>query len=100
MIDHAKEQLISFAQAAKRLPAWNDGRSVSPNTIARWARNGIKGVLLESIHIGRRQFTSVEACQRFFAALTAAASPPSVQHSEKRMEDIEAVRRELKSYGI
>lgn len=70
MIDHARETLLSFAQAAKRLPHRGDGKPCHPNTVARWAREGLGSVILESIRIGGRRYTSVEACQRFFEALT------------------------------
>lgn len=76
MIDHTQEHLLSFSQAAKRLPKRGDGRNVHPNTVARWTREGIRGIRLETIRVGTRCFTSVEACQRFFADLTTAAQPP------------------------
>jgi hypothetical protein len=75
MIDHETETLMSLAQAAKRLPRRNDGRPVHPATIARWTRQGIAGVKLEAIRLGRQWYTSIEACQRFFEALTRASGP-------------------------
>jgi hypothetical protein len=41
-------------------------------TRRRWARDGIRGVRLETVFIGGRQMTSTEAVRRFFAALNAA----------------------------
>jgi hypothetical protein len=76
MIDHQTENLMSFSQAARHLPRSYTGRNLHPNTVARWTREGISGVVLETIKIGRRRFTSAEACQRFFEALTTATSPP------------------------
>jgi hypothetical protein len=73
MIDFQKEILLSFSQAAKRLPQKDDGKPRHPNTVGRWAREGLDGVILETIRIGGRRYTSQEACQRFFEALTRAS---------------------------
>lgn len=74
MINHENERLISLSQAAKRLPRRDDGQPVHRNTVARWARGGIAGVVLETLRVGRRRYTSIEACQRFFEALTRATT--------------------------
>jgi len=74
MIQHDKETLISFADAAKRLPRSPSGRPVHAKTVARWALRGIRGIKLESICPGGRRVTSVEACQRFFEALVHATN--------------------------
>lgn len=99
MIDHAKEHLLSFGQAAKRLPRRSDESPVHPNTVARWTRAGIRGIVLETILIGNRRYTSIEACQRFFAALTTAASPPRFDSAEHDASTIEAMRK-LEAVGI
>ena len=75
MIDANVERLISFGQAAHRLPRRPvDFAPVSPATVARWALRGWHGVRLDHIGRGRRQVTSVEACQRFVKALAARAA--------------------------
>jgi hypothetical protein len=61
MIDLASEQLISLADARQRLPGTKPGTKISAATFARWVRAG----KLESIRLGGRRFTSVEALQRF-----------------------------------
>jgi hypothetical protein len=73
MIDIAKEVIRSFAQAARhsRPP---DARPLAPSTIWRWYTKGISGVKLETICIGGTRYTSVEALQRFFDAVTRARS--------------------------
>ncbi len=70
------ETLISFGQAARRLPPCREGKPVSPSTPFRWAKNGIRradGVLvrLEAIRAGGRWLTSAEALARFCERLTA-----------------------------
>jgi hypothetical protein len=61
MIDHDREQLLTPAEAAKRLPSCHPGRKVHLSTIHRWFDRGD----LEFVKIGGRKFTSVEAMQRF-----------------------------------
>ena len=77
MIDIAKEVIRSFAQAARhsRPP---DARPLAPSTIWRWHKKGISGVKLETICIGGTRYTSVEALQRFFDAVTLARSTQGV----------------------
>lgn len=74
MIDHTKERLIGFEEAARRLPPRPSGAPIHPKTVYLWATRGLNGVALESLMIGQRRVTSVEACQRFFEALTVAAN--------------------------
>lgn len=69
------EQLLSFGQAARRLPPFRADRPVSPVTLWRWATRGVRRddgtrVLLEAVRLGERWITSAEALQRFAVALT------------------------------
>lgn len=72
-IDTTKEKIRSFAQVGRhgRPP---DSRPLAPSTIWRWHKKGISGVRLETICIGGTRYTSVEALQRFFDAVTLARS--------------------------
>ncbi len=66
-IDLRRETVVDFNEAARYLPG-----GVRPNyaTWWRWSRRGLRGVRLETLAIGRRRVTSVEAAQeRFFRAL-------------------------------
>jgi hypothetical protein len=74
MIDAARENIMTFEQAAARLP-----RPVHPASVHRWATRGIPGpdgtrIRLEAVKVGCRWATSVEALGRFLAATTAAAT--------------------------
>lgn len=71
-IDVSQDNLLSLSQAARYLKL--GGRSFAPSTIWRWYRKGVAGVRLETICIGRARYTSAEALQRFFAAVTEAKS--------------------------
>ncbi|MEO1525808.1 MAG: DUF1580 domain-containing protein [Planctomycetota bacterium] len=57
------EDVVSFAQAAKELPS-----NPNPSTLYRWASRGVRGVKLEVVRIGERQFTSRQALHRFLNA--------------------------------
>lgn len=66
----AREHLLSFSDAVQSLPTVS-GRRLAPSTLYRWARNGIGGIRLEYLRIGRCMVTSREALDRFFANLAA-----------------------------
>jgi hypothetical protein len=72
-IDTTREQLMTFAQAARyaRPPG---SRPAAPSSLWRWHRHGIAGVKLETICLGGTRYTSAEALQRFFRAVTEAKS--------------------------
>jgi hypothetical protein len=81
VIDLATEQLISVADARARLPGTKPGAKIGMATLTRWIRSG----LLESVKLGGRRFTSIEALQRFAVAekqTAAAPAPPPTRKSE------------------
>ena len=68
-IDALNEELLTFGQAARR--ARPKGSSpAAPSTIWRWHSKGIAGVRLETLCLGGTRYTSAEALQRFFDAVT------------------------------
>jgi len=104
-IDIQTEQVITPARASHLCPERR--RGVRPNvaTVYRWMLAGVKGIRLESIMVGGTRCTSVQALQRFFDALTAAAdaahsaaiTPPPA--SKSRQKAIEAAERRLARAG-
>jgi hypothetical protein len=60
MIDSSKEDLKLLVHAAELVP----GRP-HVSTLVRWAMRGVRGRRLETVVIGGRRFTSVEAIRRF-----------------------------------
>src|SRR5208282_97143 len=100
-IDIQTEQVITPAKATHLCPERRRGARPNAATIWRWMLNGVKGIRLESIMVGATRCTSVEAMQRFFDSLTAAAdaehssavTPPAV--SKSRQKAIEAAKRRL-----
>jgi hypothetical protein len=75
-IDISSEELLTLAQAARRYRP-PDARPLAPSTIWRWHSKGLSDVRLETICIGGTRYTSVEALQRFFIAVTLARSTRS-----------------------
>jgi hypothetical protein len=90
-IDIKAETILTPANATSYCPERRAG--VRPNiaTIYRWMMNGVRGIRLESIVVGATRCTSVEAMQRFFDALTAAAD---AEHSAAVTPPIAKSRRQ------
>jgi hypothetical protein len=65
------EHVLTPAQAARYLPKIGLS-AVSPTTVWRWCRKGVRGVHLEYARVGRRIVTSREALTRFGDALAEA----------------------------
>ncbi len=87
-----KENLLTLTEAAKTLPRPN-GKKIATTTLWRWARQGIRGIRLETRRLGRRVVTSVEALDRFTAAL--ADLPPETRpRFPKRRENVPRPRTE------
>lgn len=56
------ENRLTAAEAARLI-------NVSPNTIIRWAREGVRGVRLQSARLGSRLYTSQAAIDVFMNRL-------------------------------
>ncbi len=89
------ETVLPLAEAARRLPRLRAGRPVSPATLWRWKSRGVRGVKLETLTVGGTCCTSLEALQRFCAALNGrAAQAPAPQLADP------AVEQQLDAIGI
>jgi hypothetical protein len=66
----SSEHRVTLCEAAKRTPGRPDA-----STLWRWCRKGHRGVRLEYLRFGRRIFTSIEALDRFAAAVAAMDAP-------------------------
>ncbi len=102
MLDLSQETIISFNEAAGRIPSYRPGRKTHVATLHRWAKDGVRGVKLDSARLGGRLVTSDEALQRFSDALSQNpdASVPPVQSSAARTKAVERAERELDKIGI
>jgi len=97
MIDVQNENILSLAEAARSLPYM---RNLA--TLFRWRTRGCRGVVLETLLMGGRRVTSVEALDRFFAAVTAAADGVvvRVETPRRRELEIERAEKEAESLGV
>ncbi len=96
MIDIDHETMRLLTQAAKDVP----GRP-SISTLMRWASKGIRGVTLETVLIGGRRYTSVEAIGRFVRRLS---SSPTETESPPRPQNLNhsdlSTQQELDAAGL
>ncbi len=74
MIDTTAEKPIPIDEIpAEHIPG-RGGRPVHQVTLSMWYRRGVRGILLETIMIGGRRCTSIEALNRFYQAVSQARS--------------------------
>jgi len=100
MIDIHGEQLVLLKDAAKIVP----GRPHLA-TLYRWAdekAGGFRGVVLETVPIGSKRFTSKEALQRFAEAVKRKTSgqaipTPSTRASRDKRRDVAAAQQVVRS---
>lgn len=94
-IDPFRDELLTFAQAAERLPRHRQGKAVHVTTLWRWATHGLRGVRLETIKVGGCPYTTRRALRDFFAALSATEEHRSTCARHASDEFNETVEREL-----
>ena len=94
MIDIRTEQLVTLTAAAKLLPD-----RPSATTMWRWTTKGVRGRVLETVALGGKVYTSVEALQRF-AVHGGTPEQSTTRTPAARQRDIERAERELAEAGI
>ena len=94
MIDLATEQLLPLAEARAFLP---DRPSVC--TLWRWRNKGARGRRLESVVLGGKVYTSVEALARF-AHQQGGDGTSAIRTPAAREREIAKAERELREAGI
>ena len=87
-----RDEFLTLSEAAKRLPAKNSGRRLHVAALYRWASNGCRGVVLETIHVGGQRYTSMDALQRFLDEVTQRARASG---APRRSVDVRARRAEI-----
>ena len=102
MIDLSNETVLSFSDAAKRLPRRRAGKRPHVATLYRWATRGCQGVKLETIRVGGTLCTSAEALQRFCERLSNPDESSDVAGygSRSRQRQIAQAEHELEQAGI
>lgn len=96
-MDLMTESCISLKAAAMLPELSRGGQAPHLATLWRWATHGVRGVVLETTHIGGRRVTSKEAVRRFLAKLSGEVVPPP---SVARAKQIASAKAELEAEGI
>ncbi len=101
MIDVQNEELLTFSRAARRLPGRGENSGVHSSTLYRWSQRGLRGIHLETVQVGGRRCTSMEALYRFFTSLRQASAGGANEtgQNESWRRDLD-VERKLESAGI
>jgi len=89
-----EEQRLSLTALARE-------QGVSVPTVWRWTQRGIRGVLLETFHLGGRRYTTSEAFTRWVEA-TQVAQPGAMRPRTARQREmaIQRAEAELDAAGI
>jgi hypothetical protein len=93
-IDISTERVVSMGQASAVLPG-----HPSLCTLWRWRLKGVRGRKLETVVIGGRPYTSVEALARFARQEGGAEAAP-IRTPASREKAISRAERELADAGI
>jgi hypothetical protein len=94
-IDITQEKLISLLEARGVFP----GRP-SLCTLWRWRLRGVKGRKLESVALGGRIYTSLEAIERFARHQQGSTDAPQIRTPAARERAIRKAEQELADAGI
>ena len=89
------ETLLTISQARQRYPS-----RPSLATMHRWMSRGARGVVLESVLVGGRRYTSKEALRRFHEALNASRTKPKACVSKTKERQIERSKSVLDALGV
>ena len=101
MIDPLKEELYRLNVARLFFPRRRGNRRPDLSTLYRWSGRGCRGVVLESVSVGRCRCTSKEAIARFVERLSALdASGPQVRSPAAREKASRGAGEELRRIGI
>ena len=66
MFNVHEETLLPLSEAAEHVPG-----APHASTVQRWFLRGIRGTHLETVLIGGKRYTSIEALDRFYRAINA-----------------------------
>lgn len=92
--DLLRETRISLTALARE-------QGVSIPTVWRWAQRGIRGVRLETYHVGARRYTTEEAFSRWVAATQVGEQPTTPSRTSRQREAaIRQAERELERAGV
>ena len=98
---HEKLKTLSYARNCW-IEKSDSGKAVNPSTVFRWIRDGLEGldgkrIRLDVSYRGQTPYTSQEAVQRFFAAVTAARL---ARMAARQQRSADVTDDELESVGL
>ena len=100
VIDLVHEEVITFAELARRLGRRRANRPTHVGTIHRWRLRGLNGVRLAAAKSGGIWVTTVQAHQRFVDAITQAASPEATPPAGTPRASADQTDRDLDALGL
>jgi Protein of unknown function (DUF1580) len=95
MININTEQMLTLGKATAEVPG-----HPHVSTLIRWAMRGARGIKLESIKVGGRRYTSVEAINRFLARLNPPGSVANSNLAEIRQRQLSQTNSKLDEEGF
>ena len=84
------ENVLTFSDLAKALPMVS-GKRIHQSTIWRWALKGCRGVRLETMKLGARYLSSLEAVERYGKAVAAASAAHLTERQAQREQSARAL---------
>jgi hypothetical protein len=107
MINTTLEKPIPIDEIpAEHIPG-RGGKPVHQVTLSLWYRRGVRGVKLETLLIGGRRCTSIEALNRFYQAISQASHPSHQPPAEAaprtdrdRSKAVRGAMADLKRRGV
>ncbi len=111
MFDTIAEKPIPLDQIPPEAIPGRGGKPVHQVTLGLWHRRGVRGVKLETIMIGGRRCTSIEALNRFYQAVSQARSShpshrppaeasPSARAERDRGKAVRSAMKDLAKRGV
>lgn len=98
MIDIVKEELILFADLPKHLPK-RGKKDIHLSACYRWKNQGVAGIRLETVFMAGHRYTSREALNRFWQAVTVAKDGRQTVATKKATRSKNAANEELNAAG-
>lgn len=97
-IDLTSEKLILFRELPAHLPK-RGKKAIHLSACYRWKNHGCCGIRLETIFIAGHRYTSQEALNRFWAAVTAAKDGRAMSGPKSSERMCESASDELEAAG-
>lgn len=98
-IDITSEQLILFSELPKHLPSQPSGKKIHLSACYRWKNQGLVGIRLETIFVSGNRYTSKEALNRFWHAVTAAKDGRAAEATKRAKHSRSTAESELQKAG-